>query len=570
MEKRTSVFLFVALLFAISAITGCQKNIEGSLEDSRDGKVYKTVKIGEQTWMAENLAYKTEDSYCYDDKEENCTKYGRLYAWDDAYVACPSGWHLPSKKELKALSRAWFSAGKKLKSRDGWNEDGNGTDNYGFSALPGGGRSEIGPHIRYSLEGKKASFWSSTEYYVDASYYMTLYFKSGSVRFDDYIDKNNAFSVRCIKDDEAYSSKIAQQRNDSLPIVPTSTLTDPRDGKTYRTVVIGSRTWMAENLNYEMEKSFCYKDKKSGCTKFGRLYEWEAALQACPDGWYLPRKREFESLIEIAGGTKTGGKNIKSRIGWNGRGNGLDSTGFAALPGGHMFYYGNFIGRGGEADFWTSTMKGNDRAYYMGLFFNESANIFYDFVTFNARSVRCIKKLESDSVARLPKSVVVDSRDGKIYIAVDIGKQTWMAENLAYSAKDSYCYGDKDENCKTYGRLYTWNAAEKACLKGWHLPSRDEFETMLKTVGGDVGKRLKAGEKWEMDGNGLDVVGFSALPGGYWNKNSDSLGLNARFWTSSKILDTLAYFLSLGYGYDYAILNNGDAAYGYSVRCVKD
>ena len=111
------------------------------LTDKRDGKTYKTVKIGTQEWMAENLAYKPSSGnyWAYDDDNSNVAKYGYLYDWETAKKVCPSGWHLPSDEEWTTLTDYLGGedvAGTKMKSTSGWKEDGNGTNESGFSALP--------------------------------------------------------------------------------------------------------------------------------------------------------------------------------------------------------------------------------------------------------------------------------------------------------------------------------------------------------------------------------------------------------------------------------------------------
>jgi len=104
---------------------------------SCDSGGFKTVKIGNQVWMAENLNIDIPSSKCYENNPENCKKYGRLYNWDAAKTICPKGWHLPSNAEWDNLVKGFIGdeAGKKLKAKNGWNENGNGTDDFGFSAL---------------------------------------------------------------------------------------------------------------------------------------------------------------------------------------------------------------------------------------------------------------------------------------------------------------------------------------------------------------------------------------------------------------------------------------------------
>ncbi|MCQ2108944.1 MAG: fibrobacter succinogenes major paralogous domain-containing protein [Fibrobacter sp.] len=178
----------------------------GTMKDHRDGKTYKTVKIGDQEWMAENLNYQTGESKCYDNKPENCDKYGRLYVWGEAVTACPDGWHLPNNQEfedLKTLAGQKAGdikkAGAVLKSTTGWKDNdgksGNGTDGLGFGALPAGDYySDLG----FYGEGYGAVFWSSTENLSNYACNLFLYGNDESALvYND--DKYYAFSVRCVK-----------------------------------------------------------------------------------------------------------------------------------------------------------------------------------------------------------------------------------------------------------------------------------------------------------------------------------------------------------------------------------
>jgi uncharacterized protein (TIGR02145 family) len=183
--------------------------------DTRDGNVYRTVRIGNQVWMAENLRYNIEDSWCYDEDEANGQKYGRLYAWDAAKKACPAGWHLPSREEWDALAekvggereiyyeglQIWYNAGKRLKSKSDWNDyngvsSGNGTDDYCFSALPVGLRSSGGFCFG---TGNLGHWWTSTQYSAGYAYYKIIHYENDSV-CECYDYKRYARSVRCVKD----------------------------------------------------------------------------------------------------------------------------------------------------------------------------------------------------------------------------------------------------------------------------------------------------------------------------------------------------------------------------------
>jgi uncharacterized protein (TIGR02145 family) len=180
-------------------------NGSGTFTDERDGKIYKTVTIGGQTWMAENLNYETPwgKSWCYADIRPNCDKYyGRLYDWNTARRACPSGWHLPSNQEWEELvATAGSPAATSLKAKALWEKGGIGNDKYGFSALPGGYRYNI--DSGYHDAGKFGYWWTFTvtDTYKsnDLAYGRYINYDNGVVAaFDNY--KSNGFSVRCVKD----------------------------------------------------------------------------------------------------------------------------------------------------------------------------------------------------------------------------------------------------------------------------------------------------------------------------------------------------------------------------------
>jgi uncharacterized protein (TIGR02145 family) len=170
------------------------------------GKTYKTVVIENQTWMAENLNFQTSSgSWCYENSADSCAKYGRLYTWSAAKTTCPNGWHLPSNLEWGILvdyAGGENVAGKKLKSTSGWNWNdddnvsGNGTDDFGFSALPGGFRRSGGS---FGYAGQYGGWWTATEYDSDDADYRGIRYNGDDVDEDTY-GKSFGLSVRCVKD----------------------------------------------------------------------------------------------------------------------------------------------------------------------------------------------------------------------------------------------------------------------------------------------------------------------------------------------------------------------------------
>ncbi|MDR2592364.1 MAG: fibrobacter succinogenes major paralogous domain-containing protein [Chitinispirillales bacterium] len=179
----------------------------GTLTDTRDGQTYKTVKIGTQTWMAQNLNYQTDSSWCYNNADSNCVKYGRLYDWDAATTACPTGWKLPDTVDWNKLvmtAGGERTAGKKLKSKYEWrckeSYNGSGTDDFKISALPGGERSSY-RNCEFRNLINKGSWWTTTEMYGRNAAYCKFILSCNNVVTSWPLDKAYyALSVRCVAD----------------------------------------------------------------------------------------------------------------------------------------------------------------------------------------------------------------------------------------------------------------------------------------------------------------------------------------------------------------------------------
>jgi len=210
---------------ASNYITVKNATSNNSFTDPRDGQVYNTVTIGNQTWMAQNLNYNTTESWWYNSSARNGEIYGRLYTWDAAQSACPNGWHLPSDEEWKQLELTigmnsedlnkltpkyrGTNEGDKLKSKNGWDYDdineksGNGTDSYGFKALPGGFETLPDP---FAGLGQTGEWWTSTQNSSTGVYVRFIIYNSSRIYRDisakvSFNGVHLGYSVRCIKNE---------------------------------------------------------------------------------------------------------------------------------------------------------------------------------------------------------------------------------------------------------------------------------------------------------------------------------------------------------------------------------
>jgi uncharacterized protein (TIGR02145 family) len=412
--------------------SGTSSASNGTFTDSRDSQVYKWIKIGEQTWMAENLNYASASgSECYKYNSDNCDKYGRLYNWATATATamapsykhdvaclnisenpqgvCPDGWHLPSTAEWMELMNYVRADYTKL-------------NEFGFSVLLGG----------YGSVDNQEQWWHATEY-SGFSANATRIFNNRQVHAQTTEHKDDLLSVRCLKNAEGVSS--------SSSSVNSGIFTDIRNGKEYKWVEIGNQTWFAENLNYAVEGSKCGNledistnacssdnptvdnpcrltdNNTPWCNHYGRLYNWETAMNACPQGWHLPSHDDWYELVHFVDVQKNKYCPIVSGGGvifrWDGyvakylRASGwyeyndednFDTYEFSALPGGFGYENGikfaNAGGLFGRANWWGASVPEYDdldRAYGYIMGGNSNGPSEELFNKFYLLSVRCVK-----------------------------------------------------------------------------------------------------------------------------------------------------------------------------------
>ena len=336
----------------------------GKFTDKRDGNKYAVVEIGRNLWMAENLRYadssKTKNLkgnvWCYENKADSCSKYGALYSWTAAmdyeskynstmkYSSvyhqkgiCPDGWHIPSWSEWNELHTALQNqsvndvVGADMKSVKGWQQEELATkamNRFGFNVLPAGRRnSENG---EFMSTGKYAFFWADDEIDEATSVGFTLRYDRDNFEKGTYY-KDHGMSVRCViaNSDVKVEGDIDSSYLDEIPFDYGEL---EIGGAKYKTIKIGSQNWMAENVNFKTDDSWCYNDDSERCEKYGRLYSFEQAKTICPEGWHLPTSTDVNVLVNSV---MHYASSLRSREGWTDKGGkGWNLWGFNALPAG--------------------------------------------------------------------------------------------------------------------------------------------------------------------------------------------------------------------------------------------
>ena len=495
------IFAFILTILCGAGLASAHVLKMPDFKDKRDGRVYKTVQIGNQRWFAENLRFNVKGSWCYDNKDYNCETYGRLYDWAMAmrlvdyynnhsivdvdftkkewktyHDACPAGWRLPANKDWVTLKRYVGRIGKSdgvglsLKSSELWEKELRvpaGSDEFGFNALPAGLRND---YTGFMDLRSSAQFWSSSEVDNVGAIYWSLMYDSRS--FDKvYASKDDGASIRCIE------NKVYPFREPPPPprpkVIPQVVNVQ---NKAVLTIHIGDQVWMVNNLNVKVSGSYCYDDREENCERFGRLYTWEAATNitgtskmkdVCPNGWHVPTSLDFYRLniylkdIDDAVGV---GTNLRARETW------LESDlalmgengfGFTALASGvrdSADTISAYSGIGTFTGFWSVNELDSSRAIVWTLPNNNDDFVMDSSLKSRAYPVRCLMN-PPDIDEIYDSTSIYDKRDDNRYKTLAVGEDVWMAENLRFAAPGSFCYEDKDIRCRNYGRLYPWHVA---------------------------------------------------------------------------------------------------------------
>lgn len=396
-------------------------------------------------------------------------------------------------------------------------------------------------------------------------------------------------------------------------------LSDTRDKKKYRTTQIGSQNWMAENLNFTatVGVSRCYEGKTTNCTKYGRLYDWEAASASCPEGWHLPDSTEWNQLAKYLGNASVAGKILKASSTLWSTNTGNDAFGFAALPSGS---YDNeqYYDLGTAALWWTSSDLNSTTAYYRDIIGTANALRTGQESKVINLAVRCLEDSEpsgssseeissssevvssssqsvSSSIAPLvppdrnctyapvtpatsPATGTLTCPNNEVYKTVNIGSAVWMAQNLNYGTRvngtgstsdqsndgviEKYCYEDKVENCVTDGGLYQWAEAmafKFACNSVLLSDATCNASISAKNHQGicPTGWRMPKASEWDALVTALG--GNAAIVGSKMKLNNTSFP----DWNS---LDTVAYNDGNSSGFSAVPAGGRHPYYGFNGR----
>ena len=420
------------------------------------------------------------------------------------------------------------------------------------------------------------------------------------------------------------SSSVAQSSSDAYKY---DYIEDSRDGKKYKVLKFGKRRWMVENLafDYQYPGVETRNAKEPDSVEFyGRTYLWSEAMDSsavfsttgkncgygkpkcrpcgargiCPSGWHVPSLAEWFELLENDDEDKL---NL-----------------FAVYRNSYRY-------------FWVTNEFSSDESYLIAPKGGQKYELIYNRKSISTY-VRCVEDdaAGNDAMCKIdwPKDdvnkgstydaetgILTDERDGNKYRVTEIGDQVWMAQNLRYAYlqptyqldSSSFCHGHVESNCKTYGRYYLWSAAMDSagifskdgegcgykwkncspkqytrgvCPEGWHIPSAEEWNTLIEFVGGSLfgGRDLKSKGGWSGKRTSTDKYGFSALPVRDYKTDPEGrsasfayYGYQANFVSSTVHEDKkYSYGMTMFYTDDVVEVDRMLNSNAISVRCLKN
>ncbi|MFZ4708057.1 MAG: FISUMP domain-containing protein [Bacteroidales bacterium] len=569
----------------------------------------KPIKIGPKIWTLENLnvtsfqngdaipevktaeAWKKagengEPAWCfYNNDPANGAKYGRLYNYHavvDPRGLAPYGWHIPSETEWETFINylGGNTSGGKVMSKGTtmWKSPNKyATNETGFNALPSGSRFYFGD---FTGINESTGFWASTAIDRQSAFSHGLDYYFGILETSS-VGKGAGKAVRLIKNDALNAG--------------------------FKTMPIGDYIWMAENLKVtkfrngdaifnakteqELEdagiagKAAYYILRRADDVTF--FYNWNAVndpRKLAPEGWHISTPAEWTDMLSELGGAEKAGAKMR-------KGN------FAATSPG-LVQFGVLMSENLISSWWTTEEVGMEYATSAVAPFAISDEVKLNPLTKTfGLVVRCV----SDSIAQLPgpRHVFGTMTDveGTSYKTIVIGKQTWMAENLKTTKlndgteikneKDryqwdklstaAYCWfkNDRDMYRKRLGALYNYQAVEtgKLCPEGWHVPTKDEWTTLIEFLGPESGGKMKVAgtDYWQAPNQGAtNESGFCGLPSSYLSDNFGDSGFSSYYWSSTPQDDKNAYYCILHKDYANLNLTSYHKHHGQSVRCLKD
>ena len=486
------------------------------------------------------------------------------------------------------------------------------------SSLPASSSNNLSSSV--SSSSSRLSSSSSSSALVLSSSFLS----SSSSSFSVYSHLYSMLAVLSSSSSANSSSSVAQSSSDAYKY---DYIEDSRDGKKYKVLKFGKRRWMVENLafDYQYPGVETRNAKEPDSVEFyGRTYLWSEAMDSsaifsttgkncgygkpkcrpcgargiCPSGWHVPSLAEWFELLENDDEDKL---NL-----------------FAVYRNSYRY-------------FWVTNEFSSDESYLIAPKGGQKYELIYNRKSISTY-VRCVEDdaAGNDAMCKIdwPKDdvnkgstydaetgILTDERDGNKYRVTEIGDQVWMAQNLRYAYlqptyqldSSSFCHGHVESNCKSYGRYYLWSAAMDSagifskdgegcgynwkncspkqytrgvCPEGWHIPSAEEWNTLIEFVGGSLfgGRDLKSKGGWSGKRTSTDKYGFSALPVRDYKTDPEgrsasfaSYGYQANFVSSTVHEDKkYSYEMTMFYTDDVVEVDRSLNSNAISVRCLKN